>query len=761
MKKNDSQGKINLISYKNTSFYNGIHKSDKIYLTNKKENMKDKMLFLNKKDNTEKILLKTKKDENDENIRIIEKIKLEKENYIKKNFKTSFNSHFWHGPKKYRTPLKFSKNANIHRNSEELKNIKNDNNSIEFINTTKSQSIKNIKDIFPSIKQQKKKFVINFNENKKDKYKEININNIRSKLKYPKTERNFFNNYNSILTRNMNPYKQIINYNYNNNQENNNIINNLTKYKFIVRPENCGYLIVKCFKHRKNWIEIKNDYDNQNFHFKWQQNIKNIYYNNLSKNTGYKQMVNHFEFHNLLTNKANLFYNMMKYAEIIDENVFKYIPFTILFEYNNDKYFKKIEKFQYLFNNIKDYIIKSDDLDKIKYRHSKGKLYHSFFPFDNHLGSKTAINILETHLYLPEDNDDYNEEEKKDEEKNENKTKNKKINNNFWLIKAPNLNRGMCIQILNDFNLIQKYISYYNRGISRGYQDDNLSLQREKIKARNQQKFSDFFNNEKEETHLYQSSTIIVQKYIEKPLLYFGRKFDIRIWVLLTHDLKVYVFNEGHLKCCSVKYDLSSTNNYSHLTNYSFQKYNNNFGKYELGNEVSFDDLQNNIDINYDRRYNFKREILPKIHNIIKFCFQSVKSKINSMNRKYTFEIFGFDFMIDCNFEPSLIEINTNPGLEESSPLIKMLIPRMLDDALRLTVDKEFDTLYNFDGYEINSHDKSCDYIYHSPFPVNGYLNSENIFKLICDLNSNEKNRRFSSRKFNFNNKNSKNKFQW
>ena len=55
---------------------------------------------------------------------------------------------------------------------------------------------------------------------------------------------------------------------------------------------------------------------------------------------------------------------------------------------------------------------------------------------------------------------------------------------------------------------------YYNRGISRGYQDDNLSLQREKIKARNQQKFSDFFNNEKEETHLYQSSTIIVQKYI-------------------------------------------------------------------------------------------------------------------------------------------------------------------------------------------------------------------------------------------------------
>ncbi|MBQ5365620.1 MAG: hypothetical protein IIU49_06085, partial [Spirochaetales bacterium] len=34
---------------------------------------------------------------------------------------------------------------------------------------------------------------------------------------------------------------------------------------------------------------------------------------------------------------------------------------------------------------------------------------------------------------------------------------------------------------------------------------------------------------------------------------------------------------------------------FSHLTNYSFQKHNNNFGKYEKGNEVSFDDLQYNI----------------------------------------------------------------------------------------------------------------------------------------------------------------------
>ena len=57
--------------------------------------------------------------------------------------------------------------------------------------------------------------------------------------------------------------------------------------------------------------------------------------------------------------------------------------------------------------------------------------------------------------------------------------------------------------------------------------------------------------------------------------------------------------------------------------------------------------------------------------------------------------------MIDQNYNPFLIEVNTNPGLEESSPLIKMLVPRMLDDALRLTVDDIFKTSYSFyDGDE-------------------------------------------------------------
>ena len=237
----------------------------------------------------------------------------------------------------------------------------------------------------------------------------------------------------------------------------------------------------------------------------------------------------------------------------------------------------------------------------------------------------------------------------------------------------------------------------------------------------------------------YKSNLIIVQKYIEKPLLYRGRKFDIRIWVLLTHKGEVLMFKEGHLKACSVNYNVGSTDSFVHLTNYSLQKHNSNFEKYEKGNEISYKEFQHFLDEEHENNNKpkivFTEDILPKIKKIITIVFQSVKSKINAFDRKYCFEIFGFDFMIDQNYNPFLIEVNTNPGLEESSPLIKMLVPRMLDDALRLTVDDIFKTSYSFyDGDEFL--EKYYPYI--SLFPVTGYFNTENLWVLLCDLQKDE-----------------------
>ena len=63
---------------------------------------------------------------------------------------------------------------------------------------------------------------------------------------------------------------------------------------------------------------------------------------------------------------------------------------------------------------------------------------------------------------------------------------------------------------------------------------------------------------------------------------------------------------------------------------------------------------------------------------LISISMNSVKKKINFEDRKYCFEIFGYDFIIDEELNTYIIEVNTNPCIEESSPLLSMLLPRML-----------------------------------------------------------------------------------
>ena len=68
----------------------------------------------------------------------------------------------------------------------------------------------------------------------------------------------------------------------------------------------------------------------------------------------------------------------------------------------------------------------------------------------------------------------------------------------------------------------------------------------------------------------------------------------------------------------------------------------------------------------------------------------SARKKLNPNKKRFTFEVFGLDYIIDSNFNVWLIEVNTNPCIEESSSILKQLIPRMLNDAFKLTLDVIF-----------------------------------------------------------------------
>ncbi len=81
------------------------------------------------------------------------------------------------------------------------------------------------------------------------------------------------------------------------------------------------------------------------------------------------------------------------------------------------------------------------------------------------------------------------------------------------------------------------------------------------------------------EEHISEDELHIVERYIHNPLLLYHKKFDLRIYVLVTsfNPLKVYVHREGLVRRASEIYDFGVDgfdNKFSHLTNYSINKTN-------------------------------------------------------------------------------------------------------------------------------------------------------------------------------------------
>jgi D-alanine-D-alanine ligase-like ATP-grasp enzyme len=60
---------------------------------------------------------------------------------------------------------------------------------------------------------------------------------------------------------------------------------------------------------------------------------------------------------------------------------------------------------------------------------------------------------------------------------------------------------------------------------------------------------------------------------------------------------------------------------------------------------------------------------------------------MNPNKRKHCFELFGFDFLLDEDFRLWLIEINTNPFLGTPNKDMVKLVPQMIEDMLKITVD--------------------------------------------------------------------------
>ena len=130
-------------------------------------------------------------------------------------------------------------------------------------------------------------------------------------------------------------------------------------------------------------------------------------------------------------------------------------------------------------------------------------------------------------------------------------------------------------------------------------------------------------------------------------------------------------------------------------------------------NGVSVDLIKNK----YKKTLSVRDDLVPQMTKIVQMTIDSVRYKLNKKNRKHCFLVLGYDFIIDENFKVWLLEVNKNSGLSISSDLVGKIIPRMIDDCVKLTVDAVFETENSDRGL--------------SRFPVEGYSDKENMWTLV------------------------------
>ncbi len=316
----------------------------------------------------------------------------------------------------------------------------------------------------------------------------------------------------------------------------------------------------KCFDRRLDyWKEVPNN--NFMFHFKWKPVSCSLRFEQLS--FGQKQMVNHFEFHQEITTKDLLFRNLLAYAELNKINIFDYVPLTFVVDVDSHTYSPDLERFTVCYEAIAGIAAagdpKSPDYSKQCLKLINAKLQQIGLSKERRAVTHCKPRLWDTHF----------------------------TGKNIWILKPTGFNRGQGVSVFDTMEKLRSLIKFYSEGAS-----ESAAAK----EAENGQKKEEAADPKPQlQPQQIKSRTFVIQKYIERPLLIHERKFDIRVWVTVTQEMKAYFFKEGYIRTSCMPYSLgddSLENRNVHLTNNAVQKYCPQYGAFEDGNQLSFQQFQ-------------------------------------------------------------------------------------------------------------------------------------------------------------------------
>lgn len=394
------------------------------------------------------------------------------------------------------------------------------------------------------------------------------------------------------------------------------------------------------------------------------------------------KMVNRFQHAYEINDKDNLFRNMWHHVGGDANKLLSLVPLTFSFRADEKDFYRDLQQFCKYFISLRDQIPIDKIEPKSQAKDPTGEPYDVYYDFTNY--------------YEPG----------KEARDFKNLTPNEIppcptlfAGNNIWMLKPSGLNRGRGLELFTELSELDKFLRMFSEGYNvtefanMEYNDtDEISPAMKAV-----------LNKDKKRTQplVYKNSdykltinNFVIQKYIEKPLLYKNHKFDIRVFVMMSHENELFVFEDAYVRLSSLPYDPHKKNYLIHLTNNAVQVRSGSYGSLIKGNIISIREFEEHL---FQERRGTAQEgelksgmFMEKIREMVKETFDATFHIMNATPRQYVFELFGYDFMIDENLKLWLIEVNSVPSLGESNAYNSKFMHRALDDMFKLTIDKLF-----------------------------------------------------------------------
>lgn len=179
---------------------------------------------------------------------------------------------------------------------------------------------------------------------------------------------------------------------------------------------------------------------------------------------------------------------------------------------------------------------------------------------------------------------------------------------------------------------------------------------------------------------------------IENPLLIYKTKFDVRQYMVVyirETTVQIWLYRDCYLRFSSQEYSTEDLREAIHLTNNTVQKrYKNKLTRDQRlpkHNMWSLEEFKAYLNLQRPGENIWERHIYKGFKKNLRALV--LASLDETMLCENAFELYGCDFMLDEQYNPILIEINSPPDMSPSTVVTKRLCPKVLSDIVKVVVD--------------------------------------------------------------------------